>query len=309
MNKSSMLMLIIMNVFLVQSLSAAEREVSPTSDIDSVGPVDSPRVAFKKPIEIRAVKVLQQKTDQPWMLHGKNLETINGGSIFGHPELKWGNVRREDGTNCGYHAVKNLRIFMDALNNRSIDVDIELNKPSSVLNRQLNDLDELIQHIPEWSTKIYDKRKQDVINALRKKSITVPERDVEFKALRPALPEMLRSRVNINDGHIKTEDLDGAEIENLIKEEPELKDKVIAFEYIPGIPVDMMMSENMQAKIDAFKAASNAQLGIVWNEEGFHHWVAYVAVKREKNVTLYRLNSIGHKQPVHEPELLKLLQS
>ena len=64
----------------------------------------------------------------------------------------------------------------------------------------------------------------------------------------------------------------------------------------------------MQARVVRFKQSLNDMIGIIWNEDGFHHWVGYVARKEHGRVTIYVMNSIAGKEPQHIAKLYEMLK-
>lgn len=248
-------------------------------------------------IVTKNVSVLQQNSSDKW----GNLE---GDTLPGRL-IQWNHVRQEEGTNCAYHALKNIRLVMDVATNPGLNLDKELSNPNSTLNQQLQDRRILLSDLALKVPDVYDYRKDNISKALKKELHDGPI----SKEDQTKLPGDLRSRVNGNDGHIKTENLDGVEVEKLLeKEDPTLKNNTLVLEYIPGLPASAMLSEAYQRRLDQFKSRRNDQIGIVWNHNGFGHWIGYVAVKRDSEITLYDFNSVQGKKSVYIPELIKLLQ-
>jgi hypothetical protein len=290
---------------------------------------ESPKTV--EPISRVEVSVLQQKTDVPFTWHGSNLETSGDGTVVGDPGLMWTDVRKYDGTNCGYHALKNIDLLIGALRkNGSRFVADELSKPNSILKQQLTGQESLISGLADWSNKIYQVRKENIYTKLEtmleeevkngrqngdlyrelKNILDTKSEDnsVALKDFRSRFPhERMRSYVNANNGHIKVDDLSGREIERLVEhDEGDLQNHVIVVDYIPGMPFDEMLSDPVKSKIENFNKSTRDTLGIVWNEDGLNHWVGVVMHKENGKVVMYVMNSIPGKKPQYIQQLESL---
>ena len=240
------------------------------------------------------VPVLQQDPSKPFTEHGKSIETDDEGlpaTILGESGLTWKNVRSEEATNCGYHALHKSIILVEALLS-GVNVTEELRSPHSTLSRQLNDRSALMQPMTTWVHEIYTSRRAEVHRQLGAK---VDLADSKLKDLRSALNTTGRTYVHMNDGHIKTEMLADEEMEKLIGQEeeanPELRGHLMVL-------TDQTVFTD-PARVKHFQQAQNDTLAIMWTESGFNHWVTYVAHKVDGNVVVYKMNSINGSLAPH----------
>jgi hypothetical protein len=257
-----------------------------------------------------SVDVLQQRADVAWKKRGINLEQEGTGTVQEHPELLWKNIRQAERTNSGYHALKNTQIMMAALHDPyAQDVSAEVKDPSSVFGKALNDLDTLLYHMPTWATQVYEERKAQIAKHLSRKRLVMPEHDADLKHIRHHLPQAVRSYVDADDGHIAVDNLSASELNRLIEHTSDLKQHALAIEYAPHTPLSAQLTDPMKKQIETFKKDPNGHLAILWNEPGFNHWVSYVVEKKEGKLTIYELNSVAGKEPVHAAQLFALLRT
>ncbi len=258
----------------------------------------------KAPIRVPA---LQQKASEPWSF----LENTSN-QVCSDPRLLWSNVRMADNTNCGYHALKNIKTLMNALNFFKVEEILSQPKIQSDLQSLplfLNDLSYQVEFV-------HQKREKDIKNNLAR-SMQLNNRSIDdaltnsfLKKTRNNLSACLRSYVNANDGHIKTDYLGAGELESLISEkESVLKNDILIFEYLPGQDTDFWLFDKNKDRLNSFNQNKNDTLGVLWTEDGFGHWVGYVAAKRDGKVTIFELNSIESFKPKHKNVLLDLLKS
>lgn len=266
-----------------------------------------PGLKLKDVLEFLEVPVLQQRSDQPFMLNRKNLETEGDGTILGQSGLLWKNVRMYDNTNCAYHALKNIRFMLTALQDQKIDVSKELNNKDSLLNQQLLQTNNFYDDLATGVSQIFQKRKKEVCEALK---LPIDSNNLTmFKNGRSRLSDRLKSYVNSNDGYIKVDDLSGDEVESLIQPEGhEIQNNVVVIEYFPEIS-ELVLTNKVKKRIENFKKFQNDTLAIIWNEDDFHHWVSYVAHKTNGKITIYEMNSISGKNPANVSKLFNALMS
>lgn len=297
------------------------RSVSPLAQVNSSVAVGLPQgqrlvsslrtpaaVAQRSQLRFIDVPVLQQNSATEWPVEQESKvdERMSG--------LLWKNVRNEDGTNCAYHALKNILI---ALHQRSEDVEKYLS------------LDPLFDVLRRWVPVIYDGRLR-----LVKKELGIPDNQKASDRLllskRSSLTQgWLRSYVNSNDGHIKTEFLEVPELQRLVDGLPmDLQNNIVVLDdqkarILQGSPQEvaeavMLMGFEDQATADAlqatetrlqaFKKSLDGTLAVAWTECGFDHWVAYVIQKKAGQILqIQYMNSIADKKPKMSQYLFDLL--
>lgn len=268
---------------------------------------------------IITIPTLQQNSSAPWTLRRTNLETSGNGGIFDNPELLWKDARANDGTNCGYHALKNLAVVMSAISTLGDRFYQNVMNQASILRQQLISLDYFLDYFGTWAPTIFQKRKQDILRGLQSKQLIPLEQTIDMplnksflNTNRSKLPESIRSFINMNEGYIKIENLIGSELELILRNEEfnAIKNNIIIIEYNPeliAIDVDPIGELN-QIRIQEFLQSNNDTLGIIWNETGgFNHWVSFVAHKKDGNTFVYYINSINSRNPRYADAILNLL--
>jgi hypothetical protein len=269
---------------------------------------------------LATVPTLQQNNSSPWTLRNTNLETSGNGGIWDNPELLWKDARINDGTNCGYHVLKNIITVMSAISNLGERFYQDMLNQESIVRQQLLSLDHFLGYFGNWAPIIFQKRKQDILHDLQFKNLVPKEQTIgipldkqKLKDIQPTLPKSIRSFINMNEGFIKIEELIGSELELILRANDEfntIRKNIIIIEYDPelvSIGVDPI-GETNQKRIQKFLQSNNDTLGIMWTESGgFNHWIGFVAHKQNGQTMVYYLNSIHHKQPRHAHAVLKLL--
>lgn len=268
---------------------------------------------------ITTVQTLQQDSSTPWTLHGINLETSGNGGIWGNTELLWKDARGNDGTNCGYHTLKNIMTAMRAISDLGERFYQDILDQESIVRKQLVSRDYFLRYFGNWAPIILQKRKKDILHELQSKKLISKEQSADtplakqtLKAIQPTLPKFIRSFVNMNEGFIKIEELIGSELELILKDEEfnEIRKNIIIIEYNPelvSIGLDPIEELN-QKRIQEFLNSNNDTLGIMWTETGgFNHWVGFVAHKKNSRTHIFYFNSIDQRQPRYAHIILNLL--
>ncbi len=263
------------------------------------------------PLMTKDVRVLQQDSSIPFQSRGSDIETQGNGTVVGTPGLTWRNVRKEEGTNCGYHALKNSTLMLESLHHSDSATWHQLSDPSRELSRQLQSQDILIPHIATKAPTIYQQRKKKVIQELTKKGVSVPDNpsDSFFLQHRSKLVGDTQDYVNANDGHIKTETLNEDEMEKLLQTEPRaIQDHTIILTPAMVHPDVTDAYRDVNSRLQKFQQSSNDTLSIIWTEPRFNHWVNYIAHKVHGKVVVYKMNSIQAKTGTFGNRIIQMLQ-
>jgi len=270
-------------------------------------------------ISMITLPVLQQKPGTRWI--GKEGSVV----MQSIPGLLWSNVRMEDGGNCGYHALKNLLIVLAALqDNQGKDIN-------SLVAKDLNSVDLLLPFLEKYTPMVYQERLSAIKSDLGisgEKAMS----DDELKKKRNELEgDFLKSFVNINDGHVKTDYLTTFEAQLLVNNLPEkfkrFESKIIilsdhdseilmnpeselhaTMQFLnANDPESAMVLQHSLNGLQSFKNAQDDILGVLWTEINYRHWIAYAIQKVDgKIVAIYYLNSASHKLPNKVKELFEL---
>ena len=256
---------------IIQHLAAARAAVTPiAAKIAPIKPIIqrlaariTTPIATKQPVQNQQAKitttpipVLQQSSTstKPWIYHQNNIEQL---TLL--PGLSWGQIRRQEGLNCGYHALKNLSLIMKDATNTPVNIQAQQNQllnPNSPLRQSLIRLDPHVDFMQLWAPIIYHQRSRNNPHQ--------------------ACP--------INHLH-------GGEIETLLKNEFSRNfNDILVVDYVP------LPSKHLQ-RINQFKQRQFDRLGIIWNEPGFNHWVGYLLYKINNQIKIYYFNSAGNSMP------------
>jgi len=247
----------------------------------------------------RTIHVQQQDSSSPW----HDLEQ-NDQTVFGTPGLLWKDVRMQEGLNCAYHALKNISVFLE-LNLTSNEINAQLQDPASDMYGKLTKAGSFIHHIAPWAMAIH-KHRQKIINQNLKLKEPYPD---NFKGLRNNISEaFIKEYIDANTGRIKINHLYANEAEIIIKDFfPTLQKNIVVFDEIEQMELTNKGKQYL-TRVQRFKEAHNDRLGILWTEQGFNHWVGYVALKENGKITLYYLNSMEGKEPQQTKALMALLK-
>jgi len=164
-----------------------------------------------------------------------------------------------------------------------------------ILNKQLKSLEYYLENIGPLLIDIYSSRLKIISNDPYFKDTIFDEDPKTLKNNRDNISEHLKPLINSKDGHIKIENLSQGEMDKLLTEHfPDINNDTLVLTptdlggEIEGIKIDPSEKIN---RIKTFQNASKDTLCIIWNEEGFGHWVTFVADKYNNKVDLYYLNS------------------
>ncbi len=253
-----------------------------------------------------AIPVLQQNSSIPWTRGETDLEA-NDNTVWDTPGLLWKHVRQQEGLNCGYHALKNISIILSEP--PTVNIQLELSQSNSALNQRLTSTLFFIDYIGSWAPMIYQYRKNLIGNEL---SLVRPYPN-NFKGKGDFLQRAdVRAYIDSNHGNIKINHLGGNEVEQLIQLEfPSLQKNILVIEYDPIVAIthgqEAALGKKNIRRLLAFKEADDDRIGVLWTEEGFNHWVGYVALKQQGNISIYYLNSIHRKDPQYAELLINIL--
>lgn len=267
-------------------------------------------------VPVFQIPVLQQDGSKPFTLHGKNIEEVSQGKILGIQGHTWKQVRTEESLNCGEHTLKNIVIMLEAFkDNQSLSADLELEQSmisSSLLNRE-----RYTNALALMTPQIFEFRKNQANAVLGVHAIQDPGNSDEVKNARAVLKaagNLAAEDIHASQGYIKTNWLSGAEMQKVLQNyaEGHAKD-IFVLEYQPRMQgrFDQAFSDftdSMENRLAEFKHKPNDALGICWTEDGYPHWIGFIAVKEQGTLRLYEMNSLSHLQPNYKSELVKLLK-
>ncbi len=97
--------------------------------------------------------------------------------------------------------------------------------------------------------------------------------------------------------------LQGQEIDELIGPYQSVENPIIVLERLQG---ESQFTDIQLRPIQSLLSQDDAKLGIVWNVGGSgNHWVGLVAVKNQRTITIYHMDSIGRAMDRRDQEILR----
>lgn len=194
------------------------------------------------------VPVLQQGFSDGWPVGN-----------LGDLGLVWDNVKRVDGGNCGYHALKNILFLMNAF---------EYNDEKYILG--LSQKQPFFDCMSVWAPMIYERRGYNAnVSWLGGEEI-----DYLKNNLNALLKINALNSLNVQAAIVVTED-----VRNV------------------GAAVGLPINEAMLQPIRTLAQKLNGMLGVVWTAGHEGHWVGFVVYKQNGIQKIYYMNSVHGLNP------------
>lgn len=222
------------------------------------------------------VPVLQQGFKNGWP-QGKVFDT-----------LSWDQIKSYDGANCGYHALKNVLLLMNAFE-----------KDDATYLEDLTSSSIFFDFMSLWSPIIFDYRNHTVpLNNLHGSEIEL----LLHGRLAPShAVELLKKSPNILQSlNIKLQNLKRDLMKKFEKKPINIEQNIAIIEPLPqGISEGFIDLDSMEVVVQDFiDSGKDGMIGVVLTNDTGGHWVGFVMRRKEGHMKVFYMNSTASKYGV-----------
>ncbi len=220
-------------------------------------------------LEIVRVSVLQQGFKNGWP-HENVVD-----------QLPWDQIKSDDGANCGYHALKNVILLMNAFEKKDDTYLYDLMLKSI-----------FFDFMSIWSPIIFDYRQHIVpLNDLHGTEI---ELLLHGRLALSSADELSKKSPNILQSlNKKLQNLKLDLIRKFEKKSINIEQNIAIIEPLPqGISEEFIDLDSMEAVVkDFIDSAQDGMIGVVLTNDTGGHWVGFVMRRKDGHMKIFYMNS------------------
>lgn len=217
-------------------------------------------------MQIIRVPVLQQGFKDGWP-KGKVFDT-----------LSWDQIKSDDGANCGYHALKNAILLMNAFE-KSDDLYLEYLKSKPIY----------FDFMSLWTPIIYDYREHTLpLNWLFGNEVEL----LAYRDLSRSSQKALAKKLGRAADLLKTKLLHLKQ--EFLTKNINIEQMIAIIEPLPqGAGEGFIDLNSMEAIVKdiIINHLQHGRVGVVWTEDRGGHWVSFVIIKRDGHIKIFYMNS------------------